>query len=167
MPNRLCKHKLTGSSCPAEGKMNCKKHKQKCLSSGHTTGTKPVYDFLKRILIHHTSGSEQKAEYERNFGLKRSQSHKGRQIYEKNKSWRVALFFNNTFKGDISIVGLRPVMEVETGNSDGKLPWHAGAWAGPLGVGFRAGKSGQKLQFAWHAEGQRDFISIQHRPLRF
>lgn len=82
-------------------------------SSGHTTEQKPVYDFLKRIFDIICS-SEQKAEYERNFKLENDPgvTKVGKFMRRTSLDELPQLF--NILKGDISIVGLRPVMEVET-----------------------------------------------------
>ncbi len=82
-------------------------------SSGHTTEQKPVYDFFKRIFDIICS-SEQKAEYERNFKLEDDPrvTKVGKFMRRTSLDELPQLF--NILKGDISIVGLRPVMEVET-----------------------------------------------------
>ena len=82
-------------------------------SSGHTTEQKPVYDFFKRIFDIICS-SEQKAEYERNFKLENDPgvTKVGKFMRRTSLDELPQLF--NILKGDISIVGPRPVMEIET-----------------------------------------------------
>ena len=85
-------------------------------SSGHTTEQKPVYDFFKRIFDIICS-SEQKAEYERNFKLENDPVvTKVGKFMRSTSLDEFPQLFNifNILKGDISIVGLKPVMEVET-----------------------------------------------------
>lgn len=53
-------------------------------SSRHTTEQKPVYDFLNGFLTSYARPSRKLSTKEIS-SLKRSRSHKGRQIHEKNK----------------------------------------------------------------------------------